>query len=138
MNTLKCLFYFTAFEVTLKGGPLSAQCYRCLGNNEECSLSAMHSDLERFSEKCLRGHTTCSTTVFVNRGRSLIEKRCVTPQACVSEKQHCNATLLSRKGRRSTKQCESYCCKGYMCNSAATCYPVFFVIVLGLLLFSSV
>lgn len=133
-GVLECVKYFY-LSLAGNGQKVQPQCYFCFGNNEECSLAAMHADIEKYSLKCSRDYTTCLTGVREQDGRKLIEKRCSTAEMCATEKQRCDESVRSRGGRRKKKLCETYCCVGYMCNLGATFSPLFSVIALGFMLF---
>ena len=107
-------------------------CYKCFGNNEECSMAAMHSDIEKYTVKCSRNYG-CLTLINDHDKRLLIEKRCSAVSACRKIKIQCDESLRSRGGRRKTKLCDASCCEGYMCNLGPRFSPVYFVIAVGLL-----
>lgn len=110
-------------------------CYKCFGNNEECSLAEMHADIEKYTVRCHRSYKRCLTIIMEQDGRRLIEKRCANVQMCAKEIKRCDDSFRSRGGGRAEKLCEAECCEGYMCNRVARFPPVCYVIALGFLVF---
>lgn len=105
-------------------------CYKCDGNNEECSLGTMHADIERFTVKCARDYKSCLTITVEQDGRKIIAKRCANDRICERETKYCNQKNSRKVGSRTAERCDVWCCDGYMCNSVSRHPPAVQLVIL--------
>lgn len=110
-------------------------CYKCDGNNEECSLATMHADIERYTVRCIRDYQRCITVILEQDGRRIISKRCANESICKKKISHCEGSERSSGGRQTEKMCYAWCCEGYMCNNGPRLFPVHLVIMACSLLY---
>ncbi|RMX49158.1 hypothetical protein pdam_00003921 [Pocillopora damicornis] len=94
-----------------------ARCYKCDGNNEQCSLAMMHSDIAKYTVRCPRDYDNCLTVFLEQDGRKIFNKRCASDRICNRETSRCGGSERATKGGLQTEKiCHAWCCKGDWCN----------------------
>ena len=125
------LFYFVWLSEAYRR---QARCYKCDGNNEQCSLAMMHSDIAKYTVRCPRDYDNCLTVFLEQDGRKIFNKRCASDRICNRETSRCGGSERATKGGLQTEKiCHAWCCKGDWCNPGPRVSPAHLVMMSGLL-----